>query len=53
MNAGDAGWYLLLGAVLGLAACVLVDAVQIGKLQADVAFLYDVSRVTDAARKDA
>jgi len=48
----DWEWALLTGAVLGLALCAMADAVQIGKLQADVAFLRDVARETDAARTD-
>jgi hypothetical protein len=48
----DWEWALLLGAVLGLAFCAVADAVQISKLQADVAFLRDVARETDAARND-
>jgi hypothetical protein len=48
----DMRWCLLLGAVLGLAACLFVDAVQIGTLQADVAFLRDVARNTDALRSE-
>jgi len=45
-------WAMLVGCVLGLAFCAMADAVQIGKLQADVAFLRDVARETDAARTD-
>lgn len=52
MDKSDLGWSLLVGCVLGLAFCMLVDAVQIGRLQADVAFLRDVARETDAARND-
>ncbi len=48
----DWGWALLTGAILGLAVCAVFDAVQIGQLQADVAFLRDIARNTDALRSD-
>ena len=48
----DWAWALLAGAVLGLACCAVMDAVQIGALQADVAFLRDLARNTDALRSD-
>lgn len=48
----DWEWALLVGAVLGLAVCAIMDAVQIGALQADVAFLRDVARNTDALRSE-
>lgn len=48
----DMRWCILLGCVLGLAARLFTDAVQIGRLQADVAFLRDVARNTDALRSD-
>jgi hypothetical protein len=48
----DWEWALLVGAVLGLAICAVLDAAQISVLQADVAFLRDVARNTDALRSE-
>jgi hypothetical protein len=45
-------WPLLIGMIAGLAVCSLIDAVQISRLQAEVAFLRDVARETDLLRSN-
>lgn len=53
MMRGDFDWGAVLTAtVIGLAVCVFLDGIQIARLQADVAFLRDLARNTDALRSD-